>query len=190
MHATTGLGALLLGVLPGPWHWVAAGLGVFMGWAVFPLTGIDAKLRRPGEPFFGGLRTYPLAVLGLVCLLPRGQAAAAWGVLAFGDAAAAWFGSRMPSRPVFGHPKATWLGSAAYAVAGFLAAWGLSAGAAALSSRTGWTQAPVHAPGAVACLVAALAAVLSDLIPLPVDDNLPAALAAGLALTCTTHDFL
>jgi dolichol kinase len=182
VHAGTGLLALLLGVLPPPWHLVAAGAGVLLGWVVLPLTGLDAPLRRPGEPWLGGLRTYPLAVLVLVAWLPRAEAAAAWGVLAFGDAAAALVGRHVPAPAVFGHRKATWSGSGAHVVVGGLAAWGLAAAAGALAAgRPDVAAGPV--PGLLACCAAALAAALSDLVPLPPDDNGPAALAAGGVLT-------
>lgn len=181
VHAGTGLCALALGVLPAPWHLVAAGLGVLAGWVVFPLTGLDARLRRPGEGWWGGVRTYPLAVLGLVALLPRPAAAAAWGVLAFGDAAAGWIGSRVPAAPLLGHPKATWAGSAAHATVGTLAALGLSAGVVALDASVGGLSVGA-APAAAACLAAAVAGALADLVPVPPDDNLPVALAAGLTL--------
>ncbi|MDA1195171.1 MAG: hypothetical protein O2894_08290 [Planctomycetota bacterium] len=178
IHAYTGLLALLLGVLPAPWHLVMAAGGVIAGWIVFPLTGLDARLRRPGEPFLGGLRTYPLAVLGLVLLLPRTEAAAAWGVLAFGDAAAALHGPWLGGPRLFGHRKATWAGSSAYLVFGALAAYALSTGVADLGWRADLDGLGTP-PTMLACGAAALAAVLVDLVRIPPDDNLPAAVAAG-----------
>jgi hypothetical protein len=38
------------------------------------------------------------------------------------------------------------------------------------------------APAAAACHAAAVAGALADLVPVPPDDNLPVALAAGLTL--------
>ncbi|MDJ0521547.1 MAG: hypothetical protein QNJ90_05670 [Planctomycetota bacterium] len=181
LHAATGLLALTLGLLPAPLHLVGAGLGLVAGWIVFPLTAFGRSLQRPGEPFFAGLRTYPVAVFALVLLLPRAEAAAAWGVLAFGDVAAALVGRALPAPAIFGHPKATWSGSGAYLLAGGLAAWGLSSGAAALASGTGWVVIDA-APTVLACFAAAGAATLADLVPLPPDDNLPAAAAAGAVL--------
>jgi len=180
LHASTGLGALLLGVLP---HWAAvlcAVLGVIAGWVVIPLT-IETWLRRPGEGYFGGLRTYPLAVLGLVLLLPPATAAAAWGVLAFGDPAAALVGQRVKAPSVFGHAKATWSGSSAYVLVGGLAAFLLGTGAAWLGQHAGLVD-PGMAPGVARCMLAALAAGLSDLVRIPPDDNLPAAVAAAAVL--------
>lgn len=178
VHAYTGLAALLLGVLPAPWHLVLAGGGIFLGWVALPLSGIDALLRRPGERWLGGLRTYPVAVFVLVLLLPRAEAAAAWGVLAFGDGAASIYGRALPARAIFDHPKATWIGSAAYVVVGGFAAWSLAAGVVFLAEQAGSVDAG-SAPSLVLCLAAALAAAILDLVPLPPDDNLPAAAAAG-----------
>ncbi len=178
VHAATGLLALTLGLLPAPWHLVAAGLGLVAGWILLPLTAFGRGLQRPGEPFFSGLRTYPVAVFLLVLLLPRAEAAAAWGVLAFGDASAAIAGRLVPSPAIFGHRKATWAGTGAYVIDGGLAAWGLSAGAAALASATGWVTIETS-PSVLACFAAAGAAALIDLVPIPPDDNLPGAATAG-----------
>ena len=178
LHAATGLCALLLGVLPYPAA-VACGVGgVLVGWVGFPLTGLERRLRRPGEAYLGGLRTYPVAVLGLIVLLPPAEAAAAWGVLAFGDGAAAAVGERARSPSLFGHPKATWVGSSAYVVIGGAAAFGLGNAVGAIADAAGLLGAgPV--PALPACVLAALAAAILDLAPLPPDDNLPAAAAAG-----------
>ncbi len=183
VHATTGFLALLLAVLPRPYAVFAACLGVVAGWVVIPFT-VETWLRRPGERFLCGLRTYPLAVLGLVLLLPPAEAAAGWGVLAFGDPAAAVAGQRIPSPRLFGHKKATIAGSLAYLVVGAVAAFALSEAVAWAGPRVGLV-ATGAAPGAVRALLAAVAAVLADLVPVPPDDNLPAAAAAGLALAVT-----
>jgi dolichol kinase len=184
LHAGTGLVALTLGVLPGPWALAGAVLGVVAGWVILPRTPLEAKLRRPGEPFLCGLRTYPLAVLALVVLLPPAEAAAAWGVLAFGDAAAALAGGLVASPSLFGHPKATCAGSGAYVLVGGAAAWALSAAVVALGGWSGQVEAG-PAPAAAACFLAALAAAILDLVPLPPDDNAPAAAAAGCVLYFT-----
>jgi dolichol kinase len=181
IHAYTGLAALLLGVLPAPWHLVFACGGIAVGWILLPLTPYEARLRRPGEPFLCGLRTYPVAILCLLLWLPRAEAAAAWGILAFGDAAASIYGQLLPARQVFGHAKATWAGSGAYLLVGGLAAWSLGSGVSALALATGAAD-PGIAPGLGACFLAALAAAILDLVPLPPDDNLPAAAAAGAVL--------
>lgn len=178
LHAGTGLGALLLGVLPHPWALACAGLGILAGWVVFPLSGMEARLRRPGEPFLGGLRTYPLAVFGLVLLLPPAEAAAAWGILAFGDAAAALVGMRVPGPRLLGHPKATLPGTSAHLLAGWGAAFALGLGVGVLG-RAAETVDPGPVPTLLATGLAACAAVLVDLLLRPPEDNLPCAAAAG-----------
>lgn len=179
VHAATGLPALLLGVLPAPWHLVAAGLGVLSGLVLFPLMGWDRSLRRADEPFWGGLRTYPIAVFLLVLLLPRGQAIGAWGVLAFGDAAASWVGRRLPEPRLFGHAKASWPGTLAFLAAGWAGALALWIGGARLAAETGEQVDPAN-PGALAWAV--LAGALADLLPWPREDNLRIAAAAGSVL--------
>ena len=184
VHLATGLFALALGALPRPWALAAAGFGVFLGFVVFPLSGLDARLRRPGEGFFGGLRTYPLAVLGLVVLLPPAEAAAAWGMLAFGDVAAAVVGTRVVAPAVLGHSKATWSGSSAWLIVGTLAGFGMAAGAALVAKETGLVDMGAP-PGLLRCALAAGAATLADMLPIPPDDNGPTALAAGATLVLT-----
>jgi len=174
LHAATGLVALLLGVLPRPLALAGAALGMLAGWVVIPCSPLEAKLRRPDEPFFGGLRTYPLAVGGLIVVLPDTLAAVAWGIFAWGDAAASVAGRHVPSSAVFGHRKATWTGSGAFLTVAALVGWGIGTVVAA----TGGAPCP-SVPRIVA---AALAATLIDLVPIPPDDNLPHATAAGLAL--------
>jgi len=178
IHAATGLFALLLGVLPRALDLAGAALGLLAGFVVIPLTGLERRLRRQGEPWFGGLRTYPLAVAVLVLLLPDATAAAAWGILAFGDAAASVVGRRIPAPRVFGHRKATWSGTGALVLVGTLAGVALSAFVAATGGSA--------APPVTAVLLAAAGAAVADLAPIPPDDNLPIALVAGAVLAAAT----
>ena len=184
LHAATGVIALSLGVLPRPWAIAGGVFGIVAGWLILPALPLERRLRRPGEPFLGGLRTYPVAVLALVLWLPPAEAAAAWGILAFGDAAAAIVGSRVPAPAVFGHAKATWSGSLAHVAVGGLAAWGLALGVAGLGSWSGWVDTGA-APSLLRCALAAAAAACLDLVPLPLDDNIPGAAAAGGVLHAT-----
>jgi dolichol kinase len=135
------------------------------------------------------MRTYPVAVLLLVLLLPAAEAAAAWGVMAFGDSAAAVVGRTVPAPRLFGHRKATWSGTPAHWVAGTLAARGLSTAVVAIGAWAApWTGVETGAaPSWGACAAAALAAALVDLVPVPPDDNLPGALAAGGTLRLVRH---
>lgn len=85
---------------------------------------------------------------------------------------------------LFGHSKATWAGSGAYVVLGALAAYGLGHGVEALGAGPGAIETGA-APDLARCALAALAAAASDLVPVPPDDNMPGALAAGVALRLT-----
>lgn len=174
LHAATGLVALLLGVLPRPLELAGAAVGLLAGWVVIPCSPLEARLRRPGEPFLGGLRTYPLAVAGLIVALPDTLAAVGWAVFAWGDAAASVVGRHVPAPALFGHRKATWSGSLAFLLVGTAVGWGIGAVVAATGG--------VPCPSGARIAAAALAATLIDLVPIPPDDNLPHAVAAGLAL--------
>jgi dolichol kinase len=176
-----GLFAFALGVLP---HWAAVGMAlaaIAFNWLLLPRLSMGRRLERPGEPFVGGLRTYPIAVLGLVLLLPPAEAAAAWAVLAWGDAAAAIVGRAVRAPALFGHPKATWSGTPAFFVVGTLGAALASQGVVALASLCPWVE-PGGAPSLARCAGAALAACVVDLVRIPPDDNLPCAAASGAAL--------
>jgi len=174
LHAVTGLFALCLGFLSWELGMVGACLGLLAGWVVIPMTSLEARLRRPGEPFLGGLRTYPVAVFLLVLLLPSTIAATAWVVFAAGDAAASLVGRHVKAPAVFGHRKATWSGTPAFVVVGTLAGLGAQAFVAATGGGPGVRWAFVVA--------AAVAAALVDLVRIPPDDNVPNAAAAGLVL--------
>jgi dolichol kinase len=179
IHVCTGLVALGMGVFP-RWFLIAGAVaGVVVGWVILPLLPLEKRLRRPGEPFLGGLRTYPLAVLGLVLAFPSAPtlAAAAWAIMAAGDAAASVVGRRVPSRKILGRGKATWAGSGALVLVGGLAAWGV---ARFVEATGGSPHANLTGIG-----LAAVAGALPDLLSLPIDDNLPIATFAGLALAAT-----
>ncbi len=180
LHAAMGLFALALGALPRSLAVLAAAVAVFFNWVVLPRMAVERRLRRETEPFLAGLRTYPLAVFGLVLTLPAAEAAAAWAVMSFGDPAASIAGTRLHSPALFGHRKATWAGSGAYLLVGTLAAYGMGVAVAALGDAfhvpTGAAPSLLRAAGA------SLAAVLIDLVWIPPDDNIPAGAAAGTAV--------
>lgn len=181
LHAGMGLCGLLLAVLPPAGAITCAALGILVGWVVFPLTALERYLRREGEPFLGGLRTYPVAVFGLVVLLPPAEAAAAWAVLAYGDTAAAVVGTRIAAPPILRLRKATWSGTAAYLLVGGFTAWGMAAAVGALGHAAGVVD-PGPVPGIASAFLAAAAAVLVDVLLRLPDDNLPCAAVAGAVL--------
>jgi len=144
---------------------LAAAALVYNAWLA-PTFGLDRGYRRLGEGRWGGLTTYPLAVLGLVVLAPAPVAAGAWVVLATVDPVAAAVGSRF-RRPRIG--KKSLAGSAAGFVLGSAAAWGL------------FCRLGVPDPLAPA-LCGAAAGAVGEVLPLGVDDNLVIAAAAALAM--------
>ncbi len=150
----------------------AAG-AVVLNWVVLPL--LSADFRRPGAPFLDGVRTYPVAVLALVLLLPLPAAGAAWVVLGVGDAASNVIGRRRGHPPFAGRSDRSLAGTL-----GFVAA-------AAPAAVAAWWFVADQTPDArhvAALCAAALAGAIAELVPLPgrVDDNLPIAAAAGLTL--------
>ncbi len=128
-----------------------------------------------------GILLYPVSVLVLVLVFRQRLevAAAAWGILAFGDGMAALVGSTLGGRRLPWNRRKSWLGSLSYWVFGGL-------GAAAL---LGWTlthQAsppPVSWPflAAAAAVAAAISAGLESQ-PQGLDDNLGVPLVTGLVL--------
>jgi dolichol kinase len=146
-----------------------AGAALLYNALLAPRLGLDRAYRRPGEGHFGGLVTYPLAVLLLVALLPLPLAAGAWAVLAAGDPAAALVGTRVP------RPRVPWnrRKSVAGAGAGFLAGALVSGAALArLGVADAWRCAAV----------AAAAGAAAETLDLGLDDNLVTAAAAASAL--------
>lgn len=150
-----------------------AGAAIVFNWVVLPRIGAD--MRRPGTPWFDGIRAYPVAVLGLVLALPLPLAAAAWGVLGVGDAVSNLAGRRWGRPPFLGRPDRSLVGSVAFVVA-----------AAPVALLLLWFVAdtPPDVRMAAAALAAAVAGAVAEVLPLPrrLDDNLPVAAAAGLAL--------
>lgn len=150
---------------------------------VFPLYG-GKRLWRAHESERGqalGIVLYPIAVL-LLLLFFRNHlevAAAAWGILAFGDGMASLVGMSLGrSNPLPWNPRKSWAGTLAYTLFG-------GAGAAVLLL---WT-APGRYALAFALAIAfatALFAALLESQPQGLDDNLGVPLVAGLALFCLT----
>ncbi len=173
VHASVLALALLL-------RWMTPEQALLMAAAacVFNLIFLPAlwpALFRSGERgMTSGIFLYPLAVLLVLSLLPIPLAAAAWAVMAWGDAAAGIVG-RAVGRPALPwNRQKTVAGSLAF----FLAAL---AGARLLLL---WTRAPDSSWKL--CLAAALAGALAESLPVPVNDNILAPLAAAAGLCALT----
>ena len=141
------------------------------------------RLWRPDEMELGrsaGMLFYPASVLALVLIFWHRPevAAATWGVLAFGDGAAALAGTLLAGPRLPWNPEKTWAGTFAYWVCGSLAA----------AILVCWTLAHSPAPQHswpflvfVAMAAAAFSAALESL-PQKIDDNLSVPIPTGLVL--------
>jgi uncharacterized protein (TIGR00297 family) len=177
-HMSMGLFALLLRWL-GPW-WgallalTALGFNLFL----FPRLG-GRRLWRHHEVAKGaalGIVLYPLAVLILILVFHRRLevAAAAWGILAFGDGMASVAGIQFGRRKLPWNPHKSWVGSAAYVLFG-----GMASAALLL-----WTAPGRYSPAfaLAVCGVAALLAAAMESLPQGLDDNIGVPLVSGLFL--------
>jgi uncharacterized protein (TIGR00297 family) len=156
---------------------LTAGLLAFNLW-LFPRLG-GAELWRPAERARGdapGMLFYPAALL-ILAVAAGGRLevlAGAWGMLAFGDAAATLVGRRWGRRALPWNDAKTWVGSGAF----FVVSWG------AIAVLVWWTAAESYPPvalAAAAALVAGLGSVVESL-PWTFDDNLSVTLLGGSAL--------
>jgi len=154
---------------------LCAGSAVLFNWLLLPRLGGRALLRD-GEDERGhsiGIRLYPVTVLLLVLLFWRRLeiAAAAWGILAFGDGMASVAGMTLGRAKLPWNPRKSWAGTLAYWIFGSIAATALLL----------WT-----APGRyevvfaiVIATLAALAAAILESQPQGLDDNFGVPLVAG-----------
>jgi len=169
VHFAMGAMALLVGPLGRLPCALLAAAALLYNAVLAPALRLDRAYRRPGEGRWGGLTTYPLAVLGLLLVAPAPVAAGAWAVLAACDPVAAAVGSRCPRPPVPFNRRKSLAGSAAGLVAGVLACYGVLVSLDA--------PAPLSA-----ALVGGAAGAVAEALPVPFDDNLLIAAAAALAL--------
>jgi uncharacterized protein (TIGR00297 family) len=119
---------------------------------------------------------YPVTVLLLILVFWRRLevAAAAWGILAFGDGMASVVGMGLGERKLPWNPRKSWAGTLSYVAFGTL-------GAGALLQ---WTAPGRYAPAFAwaAALAAALLAALLESLPEGLDDNLGVPLVSALFL--------
>ena len=169
VHFAFGACALLIGPLGSAGSAVLAGAALLYNAVLAPLLGLDRGYRRAGEGWWGGLTTYPLAVLLLVVLTPPQVAAGSWVVLATVDPVAAAVGSRRPRPRVPLNPSKSLVGTTAGFLAGALTCSGLFL---LLGEAHAW-------PAAAG---AAAAGAVAEALPLPFEDNLTVAAAAAFAL--------
>ena len=206
VHIGSGLFALLLRVLTG---WQAAAMAataLLFNLVLLPRVGGRA-LYRPVDEARGfplGILIYPLSVLLLTLAFPTRLdiAAAAWGILAFGDGFATLLGrsrteataehaehaennlrfaisatSAVASGRLPWNPDKSVAGTLAFYVCG-----GAAGVALALWVRPSVTPVPPLAFAIAAPLAAALLAALVETIPVRLDDNISVPATAGVVL--------
>ena len=205
VHIGSGLFALLLRALTG-WQAAAmAAMALLFNLVLLPRVG-GRRLYRPVDEARGfplGILLYPLAVLLLMLAFPSRLdiAAAAWGILAFGDGFATLVGRRLTttnaetaehaahnlsassaSSPFYRrrlpwNPDKSVAGTLAFVVCG-----GAAGVAFAWWVRPAVTPVPALTFTIAAPLAAALLAALVETIPIRLDDNIsvPATAAAVL----------
>lgn len=181
VHASMGAFALLLRVLT--WWQAALCAAAAVLFNVFVLPRIGGRaLDRPADTARGfplGIVLYPVAVLALILAFPSrpDMAAAAWGILAFGDGAATLAGRRWGRHRLGWNPDKSLEGLLAF----------VAAGGAAGVFLSWWTVPAVHPAPAIgftlaAATLAALAAGLAETIPIQLDDNVTVPAVAGTVL--------
>lgn len=160
----------------------AALVAVLFNAFVLPRIG-GRRLWREREASRGvalGIVLYPVAVLLLILVFARRLevAAAAWGILAFGDGMASIVGMTLGRAKLPWNPQKSWAGSAGYLLFG-----GLAAAILLLWSAPGRYGAGFAiAIGFAAALIAALL----ESQPSGLDDNLGVPLVTGIVLYCLT----
>lgn len=179
VHASLGLGALLLPYFTAQQH-LLIGVLAATACALF-LPGMPGQrlTRRVNPALAAAVLFYVLGVLLLIVAFPMrlDLAAAGWGILAAGDAAATMVGRRWRGTRWPWNGRKSVAGSIAFVIAGasmgIALAWALRTSVAA--------PAPLLAI-AGATVGAALLAALVETLPIRLDDNLSVSAAAALAL--------
>ncbi len=181
VHMGVGLIAFSLRFLGPLWAAVLAAGALAFNLFLLPRLG-GKKLWREHEREAGssiGILLYPFTVLLLILVFWQRLevAAAAWGILAFGDGMASVAGMALGREKLPWNPRKSWMGTLAYVVCGTLAAAVLLVWTAPEQGRAyGWGFAL-----AAALATAVLAAALESL-PQGLDDNLGVPLLSGLFL--------
>jgi len=182
-HMGVGLIAFSLRFLGPLWGAVLAAVALCMNLFLLPRIG-GRKMWRDAEHAAGsslGIVLYPLAVLLLILIFFRRLevAAAAWGILAFGDGMASVAGMALGRSKLPWNPRKSWMGSIAYVLCGTIAAAVLLRWTApGPPEKYSWLFALAVAFGA-----SLLAAALESL-PQGLDDNIGVPLVSGLFLFC------
>jgi uncharacterized protein (TIGR00297 family) len=186
IHIGSGGFAFLLRVLT--WWQAAAFAAVALVFNLVVLPRIGGRrLFRPIDEARGfplGIVLYPLAVLLLIITFSSrlDVAAAAWGILAFGDGAATLVGGRVGGRQWPWNRDKTVIGTVAFAICA-----GAGAVLLALWTRPSIVPVPPIWFAFVGPLAAALVAALVETIPVRLDDNVSVPASAAVVLWLTSQ---
>jgi uncharacterized protein (TIGR00297 family) len=181
VHMGVGLVAFSLRLLGPLWAAVLAAGALAFNLFLLPRIG-GKKLWREHERDAGssiGIILYPFTVLLLILVFWQRLevAAAAWGILAFGDGMASVAGMALGREKLPWNPRKSWMGTLAYVVCGTLAAAVLLVWTAPEQGRAyGWGFA------LTAALAATVLAASLESLPQGLDDNLGVPLVSGLFL--------
>lgn len=182
-HMGVGLIAFSLRFLGPLWGAVLAAVALCMNLFLLPRIG-GRRMWREAEHAAGsslGIVLYPLAVLLLILIFYRRLevAAAAWGILAFGDGMASVAGMALGRRKLPWNPRKSWVGTIAYILFGTIAAAVLLEWTApGPPEKYSWAFA------LAVCFAAALLAAALESLPQGLDDNIGVPLVSGLFLFC------
>lgn len=185
VHIGSAAFAPLLRVLT--WWQAAALAATALAFNLFVLPHIGGRrLYRPVDAARGfplGIVLYPLAVLLLIVIFSHRLdiAAAAWGILAFGDGSATLVGRRLGRKTWPWNGEKTVAGTLAFALFGSVGAVAL-----ALWTRPAVSPEPSLAFTLTAPTVAALAAALVETFPVRLDDNISVPATAAVVLWLAT----
>jgi uncharacterized protein (TIGR00297 family) len=181
VHIGVGAFALVLRYLTWPEAALMAAAAFVFNWQVLPRLGGRALWRdtEHGAGYPIGILLYPLSVLALVFAFreDRWMVAAVWGLLAVGDGMATIVGQTLGGPRLPWNPRKGWVGFAAFALLGGLAAALLSV----------WTlEMPLRSAGSFWILTVivplALLCALVESAPTTLDDNLTVPLVGGIAI--------
>jgi uncharacterized protein (TIGR00297 family) len=183
VHIGSAAFAVLLRWLTWPQSAALAVTAFLFNAMVLPHVG-GRRLYRPADAARGypaGILIYPLAVLALILVFRErlDLAAAAWGILAFGDGAATLVGRRAGRARWRWNREKTVAGSIAFAVCA-----GAGGVALALWTRPAVEPVPTAVFDIAAVTAAAVAAAFAETLPVRLDDNIsvPAVSAGVLGL--------
>lgn len=179
VHMGVGLIAFSLHYLGPFWAAILAAVALASNMFLLPRVG-GRKLWREAEHQSGtslGIILYPLAVLLLILAFYQRLevAAAAWGILAFGDGMASLVGMSMGRSKLPWNPRKSWAGTIAYVLFGTLASTVLLI----------WTPRDhTYTLGfaLAVCFATAVVAAALESLPQGLDDNIGVPLVSGLFL--------